>query len=431
MKYNPPLNNAGDANAGYVTGDVPSGVMGSLPPAESIEYPQREIVNLITDAGLTPDNADLHQIGRAVQSGALIFGYDSGTVNNYVVNLVPPALQLWDGLAIWVVPTNSNGGPATINVNGLGVKNIVRRGGAVLQAGDMPANYKSLLTYSKRHDNFELYSVGFTTGGFLPILIANTDLYVDAAIGSDTAYDGTTSTINPPHGPFKTIMRAVNETFKYGPSVYTMTIHIAAGTYNESVNTLPVTGPRVVFQGAGRTLTRVVSPGNSHCFNIIGANNVVINDLHVTTGTGWLPPCCFVAQAGSTVVTNNCQSLFSDFAVWDAYGPGTISPGNHYFEAGGSSSTFVMVALFGGMVAFAQYAVFTFLGGFSCQYFAGSAQGSITIPVPGPAKFINAGYVSGSKYLCSVNGIVDTQGQGVSYFPGNSAGQLYTGGQYI
>ena len=237
--------------------------MGSIPPAESIEFPQRELVNLIAACGLTPDNADLCQLARSIQSGKVIYGVDTGSATAYAIALNPPLLAYTDGLAIWVLPGNANTGPATFNVNGLGARNIVRRGGAPLSAGDMPQGYKSLLTYNALHANFELYGISFGATGFLPILTANTTLYVNGATGDDLLYDGTTAAVSGPHGPFKTIMRAMQETFKYGPSLYTMTINLAAGSYNELVQTPQVRGPSIILKGAGPTNTFILGQANT------------------------------------------------------------------------------------------------------------------------------------------------------------------------
>ena len=46
MKYNQPFG-ISDPNGAYINGDPSAGIAGSIPPAASIEYPQREIVNLI------------------------------------------------------------------------------------------------------------------------------------------------------------------------------------------------------------------------------------------------------------------------------------------------------------------------------------------------------------------------------------------------
>ena len=65
MKYQAPVG-AADPNDPYVTGDPASAVEGSAPTAEAIEHPQREIVEVITQAGLTPNDADLTQLHAAI-----------------------------------------------------------------------------------------------------------------------------------------------------------------------------------------------------------------------------------------------------------------------------------------------------------------------------------------------------------------------------
>lgn len=66
MKYNAPFG-AANPDAPYINGNPSIGVAGSIPPAESIEYPQREIVKAITDAGMVPDNSDLGQLSKAIR----------------------------------------------------------------------------------------------------------------------------------------------------------------------------------------------------------------------------------------------------------------------------------------------------------------------------------------------------------------------------
>lgn len=60
MKYNPPAGSQ-DPDAKYVTGQ-PGKVRGSAVPAEAVEHPQREIVEVIKKAGLTPSGDDLGQL---------------------------------------------------------------------------------------------------------------------------------------------------------------------------------------------------------------------------------------------------------------------------------------------------------------------------------------------------------------------------------
>lgn len=69
MKYNQPFDQT-NPDAPYVNGNPGAGIQGSIPPAASLEYPQREIVNAITAAGLTPTNGDLTQLWQAMQAAA-------------------------------------------------------------------------------------------------------------------------------------------------------------------------------------------------------------------------------------------------------------------------------------------------------------------------------------------------------------------------
>src|SRR4029077_15468777 len=91
MKYNQPYG-ISDPNGSYINGNPSTGTMGSIPPAASIENPQREIVNLIADAGGTPSDADLHLLARGVQGGRLNYAIDNGTANALAINVTPPLL---------------------------------------------------------------------------------------------------------------------------------------------------------------------------------------------------------------------------------------------------------------------------------------------------------------------------------------------------
>ena len=65
MQYTQPFG-VTDPNASYVNGNPATGTQGSIPPAAAIEATQREIVNAITQAGLTPDPNNLTQLFQAI-----------------------------------------------------------------------------------------------------------------------------------------------------------------------------------------------------------------------------------------------------------------------------------------------------------------------------------------------------------------------------
>jgi hypothetical protein len=431
LKYNAPYG-VSDPNAAYINGNPSTGTMGSIPPAASIEYPQRELVNFFADCTLVPDNGDLHQLSRSVQTGHVIYAVDTGSANIVSIALTPPLTAYIDGMHIWARIAVTNTGPSAVSVNGLPSKNIVRRGGAALQAGDMPGGYLSLLVYNGLHSNFELYGTGFTQGGFLPILVANTVLYVNAATGDDNLYDGTAAAISGPHGPFKTIMRAINETFKYGPSVYTMTINVAAGNYPENVTTPPVVGPRITINGAGKGVT--VCPGGSgyHTFQCTNANQMTVQNLTAYTTGSVSGNSVFVCTTSATLtVQNNAIGSAINGYVLDALG-GTLVVGSNDFLAGCSALS-IMVAFSGGSLLFAQNANINHLGTCNCNVYA-SASGMALIGAPapsvGPPIFVNPGFVNGQKFVADLNGVIITQGQSINWFPGTIAGVTQRGGQY-
>jgi hypothetical protein len=65
MKYKQPYGVA-DPNAPYVDRNTPGAVAGSRVPAAAIEHTMREIIAVITDAGLTPSEEDLTQLLQAI-----------------------------------------------------------------------------------------------------------------------------------------------------------------------------------------------------------------------------------------------------------------------------------------------------------------------------------------------------------------------------
>ncbi len=64
MKYNPPVGGAADDP--YVDEDPGTGTAGSIVSGAAIEHVQREIVDTITQAGLTPSEVDLTQLYGAI-----------------------------------------------------------------------------------------------------------------------------------------------------------------------------------------------------------------------------------------------------------------------------------------------------------------------------------------------------------------------------
>lgn len=76
-------------------------------------------------------------IGTQDESPQEYAASDTGTANAYIVSVVPNATSLVAGLQVWWTPANNNTGASTLNVNGLGAKNILVRNGSALQGADI------------------------------------------------------------------------------------------------------------------------------------------------------------------------------------------------------------------------------------------------------------------------------------------------------
>lgn len=83
MDYNAPYGSA-DPNAGYVDRNTPGAISGSRVPAPAIEMPQREIVTVIKNAGLTPVKTDPTQLDQAIDK-KILAATGGGGDDNYVL----------------------------------------------------------------------------------------------------------------------------------------------------------------------------------------------------------------------------------------------------------------------------------------------------------------------------------------------------------
>jgi hypothetical protein len=91
-------------------------------------------------AVVTEDNADdmaLRAIQHLIQRGQTLYGVDSGSANALVVSLTPALAEYKAGLTLRIKAANANTGAATLNVNGLGAKAVVRRDGSILRDSDV------------------------------------------------------------------------------------------------------------------------------------------------------------------------------------------------------------------------------------------------------------------------------------------------------
>lgn len=122
-----------------------------------------EVQAIITAAGLGLSPADLDQVGKGIAAyvGASDFYQDVGTTNTYVLMKIgsrqaPPTLLT--GLRVRFRPKAASTGASTIDVNGLGVKPLVREDGSPVVANDLVTTRDVAARYDASADSFFLQS---------------------------------------------------------------------------------------------------------------------------------------------------------------------------------------------------------------------------------------------------------------------------------
>jgi hypothetical protein len=447
MKYHQPYG-VSDPDAGYVNGNPSTGTMGSIPPAASIEYPQREVVNLISDAALVPDDGDLHQLAKGVQSGRLIWGDDTGAVNQVSLAPQPAVAALTKGMQFITMFAHDNTGPAVASVSGLPFIEIIHpQDKTSLQPLDLRAGAIGCLAYDAVANKFQLAWSQAPLGAAV-YLTTNLDYYVGGPNASDNN-DGTLAalTAGTTHGPFATLQKAMNTIANYNLNGHNINVHVANGTY-PGVRIARMSGSGTVFwignpaspgsciiHGTDMSAFAMQNCGNTHniqgfavetagsyatfldpmCgFNISGTGTgVALYDIQYNQCSGShlaVTQGAVVGLGKKHMINGNPQGANPGMTQgWHIY----LGTNSVIQPDGGNLPVLSIPAPAGGGNG----------GGFANVYalaFGELFYSSIT----GAANY------SGIKFQVQDNAIINTHGGGINYLPGNIAGVQATGGQY-
>ena len=100
----------------------------------------------------------LTSANQFIAEAALVhYGVDVGATNALVATVTPGISAYTAGLLCEIAVSHTNTGASTINLNGLGIKSIVRANGAALSAGDLLVGGLALIGYDGT--SFQLYNV--------------------------------------------------------------------------------------------------------------------------------------------------------------------------------------------------------------------------------------------------------------------------------
>lgn len=112
-----------------------------------------------------PPTSPIWTVDQLVNSQLITLygGVDTGSVNAYVLNFTANFTAYTDGIQITWIPTNTNTGASTINVNGIGVVSIVNPDGSALLPTEIVANQPAQILF--KAGVFELITPAITVYG--------------------------------------------------------------------------------------------------------------------------------------------------------------------------------------------------------------------------------------------------------------------------
>lgn len=378
---------------------------------------------------VTEDNADdsmlLKAMQHLIQRNQTRYGDDTGSANVVVVAPTPAVKEYKKGMEIVTKIAVTNTGATTLNVSGLGAVAVKRLDLGDLQSGDLLVGQIAIFAYDGTS-----WQLTNSRQNVIKLLTANSTLYVNGTTGHDVNYNGTAAVVSGVNGPFKTIQRAINEAFKYGPSAtYGITVLVADQTYLEAVTWPLVPGPAITVDGNAVTPANVHvnSTGLGSTFGVNGPNVGTVKNLKWTSATA-NQAGVGANGAGATLNTLNTESGVCTSWCFLGNGGGAVNIGTHKFTA---NVGYAFASYRNGTINLNGSTAYTISAAIVVTDFALCvAGGQIEVPATATPTFVNPGNVTGRRYNANLNGVINTQGAGVNFFPGTVAGVTSTGGQY-
>ena len=193
MKYQPPFKPGAtpaesgihndDADASYVNGNPDTATEGSYHPAEALEHPQRELIEVIEFflTGETPDHTDLTQVRRAIQAAV------SNTDSTPLFNNLPIYPEITSGASNTLAIASSTG-QVVISDGGT----FLHRGHRIVNTTDSDVGNRTFATSANK-----TYHLRWQWNGLVGVYVLkdladsgyNPSTLAESAAGFDADYD--------------------------------------------------------------------------------------------------------------------------------------------------------------------------------------------------------------------------------------------------
>lgn len=262
-------------------------------------------------------------------------------------------------------------------------------------------------------------------GGWREALAANRTYYVRT-----DGNDANTGLVDSAAGAFLTVQKALDTIQKtLDLNGFVATVQLADGTYTVGAQVIGIAvgqiGPQsIVIQGNNASPGNVVISvtGNSAITGAVGAQ-FTVKDLELRTITSG--QALFIQDPGAVVLFSNIRfGVCAGVAHMLAQrGAGIIAIGNYAITGAAARHIYVessgVIDLRGRTVTITGTPAFTI--------FAHALD--VATLYCGGMTF--SGSATGTRYSATTNALINTNGGGANYLPGNAAGSTATGGLYV
>lgn len=354
----------------------------------------------------------IEKLALDAQSGKWSYTAASGSESALLASLSPPPQELAVGLRVYLKVSAANTGPVTLNLNGLGIKNIVYAiNGAPLNGSDYEASALIELLY----DGTAWRLMGISQTRIK--LTAPRTFYV-ATTGNDTIGTGASDK------PWKTIQKAINTAianFDWGGN--DVTIKVADGTYAGFGVAQTTPNGNLAITGNLTTPTNCI---------LNGANPVLaerygsfsIGGFRIAPTSGSSLSCYLGGMINITGAMDFAAALSGSHIFCHDR---AIVLVNANYTVSGSAQMHLDVQGTGAHYLASSTINVTGNPSFSIS-FAYSSLGAQLLFTQGS---MITGTATGARYQAHHTGIISLAGAGINFFPGSSVGWTSNGGIYV
>jgi hypothetical protein len=426
--------------SGLLTGDLnlifPTGVVDQWSVINNTTGPYTVTCKTVAGTGVV-----VNSVQDVIGDGTNIYGGDSDAISTLsslvaigdgtadaITATFSPAARLWPtGVPFFARAASANATTTptfTANSGTLTAKTIVKGANVPLAVGDIAgAGHWLVLQYDVTLDKVVLLNPASGLTGTRERLTGARTLYV-ATTGSDSNNGLTVG------APFLTIQKAwtvIRDS--YDLNGFAITVQLADGTYTAGLNAAGhITGAAsesaVTFKGNAATPANViVSTTSANAFAASSGAQIIVRDMKLKTTT-----------------SGSCLSAIGQASL--------ISFTNLIFDAINANSTHINSQLGARVVTSSAYSI---IGGAYAHYSVSSnamIDVNAAVTVTGTPAFTSAfvvatilsglnatgstftGSATGVRYSATLNAVINTNGGGGTFFPGNSIIAPSTGGQY-